>query len=92
VLLISVLLLMVGGFVLYVAEKTPGLYLVLSGALLAVLVVFLWISRYANFDLNLTVKTRVQYQLEQFFVPEDYMASLQKSHDRLNSIVKNAST
>lgn len=92
VLLISVLLLLVGGFVLYVAEKPPGLYLVLSGALLAVLVVFLWISRYNSYDLNLSLKTRVQYQLEQFFVPEEYLASLQKSHDRLNSIVKNAST
>lgn len=92
VLLISVLALLVGGFVLYVAEKTPGLYLVLSGALLAVLVVFLWIVRYNSYDLNLSLKTRVQYQLEQFFVPEEYLASLQKSHDRLNSIVKNAST
>lgn len=91
-LLILVLLLLVGGFVLYVAEKTPGLYLVLSVALLAVLVVFLWIARYNSYDLNLSLKTRVQYQLEQFFVPEEYLASLQKSHDRLNSIVKNAST
>lgn len=76
------------GFVLYALHNSIGGYLLIASGGLIVLVVFLWISRYSAFDLNLSLKPNVSYQLDQFFVSENYMKSLQNRCDRMDAIIR----
>ena len=76
------------GFILFASHNSAGAYLLIASGGLTVLVFFLWITRYSSFDLNLSIKPRVGYQLDQFFVPENYLTSLQNMYSRMDAIIK----
>ncbi|MCE1155202.1 MAG: hypothetical protein LWW91_03600 [Bacteroidales bacterium] len=63
-----------------------GYYLLLSGGLLTVIVILLWLVRYSGFGLNLALKSATRYLLEQILVPENYLASLHQTYERLERI------
>lgn len=88
VLLALIVLFLTVGFVMYASDNSIGGYLLIASGGLTVLVFFLWIARYSSFDLNLSIKPRVGYQLDQFFVPENYLTSLQNMYSRMDAIIK----
>ncbi len=90
VLLSTIMVVFVLGFVLYTVESALGYYLLLSGGLLTVIVILLWLVRYSGFGLNLALKPATRYLLEQILVPENYLASLHQTYERLERIERHS--